>query len=210
MRMVPLDDVVTKVRQQVPAAPIPLAEQHIIEKAIELCERFPAWRDNDQMTFGQNQPDEYICTINGAALVRIETAYFDDNVLEKVPPQYLDSRYPNWDNEPSGENAPRYVTQLDSDVVRIYPVQSGTMRMRLVLKPDSEASLLPDTIVRQFGINLAKGAAGQILLLPTVEYQNPQLGAALLAQFTSWLDAQAIRAQKTQMRVPIRSKPRYL
>lgn len=210
MRLIPLDDVVTRVRQQVPAAPIPLAEQHIVDKAIELCERIPVWRDNDQMTFGPNQPDEYVCTINGAVLEKIETAYFDDQLLEMVPPRYLDDRYPNWDNEPRGENAPRYVTQLETDSVRIYPVQAGTLRIRMVLKPDSEATLLPDTIVRQYARQLSKGAAGQILLLPDVEYQNPQLGAALLAQFTGWLDAEAIRASKTQFRAPIRSRPSFL
>lgn len=210
MRMMQLDDLVVRVRERVPAAPIPLAERHIIDKATVLCERIPAWRDNDEITFGPNQPDEYVCTIPYANLDRIETAYFEDISLEAVTPGYLDVRYPNWDNGAGEVNTPRYVTQLSTDTVRIYPVQPGKLRLRMVLKPDAEATLLPDSIIRQYGRELAIGAAGEIMLLPDVEYQNPQLGSALLSRFASWLDKEAVKTSKTQLRVPKRSIPSYL
>lgn len=210
MRMMLLDDLVVRVRERVPAAPIPLAERHIIDKAVVLCERIPVWRDNDEITFGPNQPDEYVCTIQDANLDRIETAYFEDIALEPVTPGYLDDRYPGWDLKAGEVNTPRYVTQLANDSVRIYPVQPGKLRLRMVLKPDAESTLLPDTIIRQYGRELAIGAAGEIMLLPDVEYQNPQLGSALLSRFTSWLDKEAVKASKTQLRVPKRSTPSYL
>lgn len=210
MRLVTLDTIVDRVRRHAPAAPIPLIESNIIDKAIELCEAVPVWRDTDTLTFGENDPCEYLMAVPQAEICRIETATLDGRPLERIRVEELDRRYPNWMNETPGENSPRFITQLSANTLRIYPANECTVEVRLWLKPSIDSDVLPSDIVSQHGILLSQGAAGEILMMPDAELANPQLGARLLSKFEGGLDSLRTNHTRTQLRAPLRTKPSYM
>ena len=210
MRLVNLDPIVDRVRRQAPAAPIPLIESNIIDKAIELCEAVPVWRDTDVLNFGENDPCEYLMAVPQAEIYRIETATMDGCPLERIRVEELDRRYPNWMDDKPGENIPRFVTQLSANTLRLYPANKCTVHVRLWLKPSIECDVLPSDIVSQHGTLLWQGAAGEILLMPDAELANPQLGARLLAKFESGLDTLRTNHTRTQLRAPLRTKPSFM
>lgn len=208
MRYSDLDELIKRVTTYAAACPAPLAERHIIGKAIELCSRAAIWRDTDEITFNASDRCEYVCTVQAASIVRIEKALFDRQMLTAVTPAWLDGQYPDWDmSDKAGSARPLYYTQLQPDTVMPYPRKAGKLQLRLVLKPAMDADVLPDFIISQYGSMIADAAAGQVLITPNIDFSNPQLGSSLLQQFEERVSHQAYKSQRTQMNARMRTKP---
>lgn len=203
-----LDELLPQVMPLAPSCPEPVALRYLREAARQYCAAMSVWRDTDSFTV--SAPEfEQLCTIPDAEIVKIETAHLGDAKLEPVALADLDARHPNWYIDES-EGPARYITQIGPDSVSLYPRATGTLKLRLVLKPSLQATMVPDVLVTRFAEIIGRGAAGNILLVPNTEYTNPSLGAAHLAYFNSKINTGArFRAQAGQQRAPQRTKPRF-
>lgn len=208
MRFVELDDLVKRVRTNATACPLPLAERNIIEATREICEKFAVWRDNDEATFTESDPCEYVCAIQSAAIVRIEKARFNGQDLTPVTAAWLDSHYPEWDDAKAGQKgSPEFYAQLQPNTVQVYPRKAGRLWMRLWLKPALEADVLPETLVEQYGELIALGATGRVLMTPNIDFANPQLGSSMLGKFAEDLEKAKVKAAKSQTGARLRTTP---
>jgi len=68
---------------------------------------------------------------------------------------------------------------------------------------------LPRVLMTNYRTEIARGAAGRILTSPHSDIANPSLGISLLAEFHERLDTLSLKALKTQLGAPLRTKPSY-
>lgn len=203
-----LDELLPQVMPLAPSCPEPVALRYLREAARQYCAALPVWRDSDSFTVSTPELEQ-LCTITDAEIVKIETAHLGTVKLEPVTTAELDELHPDWYTDET-EGSARYITQTGPDSVSLYPRTTGTLTLRLVLKPSLQANMVPDILVTRFADVIGRGAAGNMLLVPNTEYTNPSLGAAHLAYFNSKINTGArFRALAGQQRAPQRTKPRF-
>lgn len=207
--MVEIDELLREVLVHSPNAPEPIAIRYLREAAQELCERAGLWKVTDTMKV--TTPEcEAVLTYPDAKIHKVEWAQLNGRVLDAVTVAWLDDTEPGWQRRYNNETAQaRWAVQLQPDTITVVPRETGDLDVRLVLSPSRHADTVPEFIADQYGPLLGKAAAARILILNSNEFANPQLGAALNAEWTSRLDTLVYEAQKTQLRTKPRTKPSY-
>lgn len=206
-RMLDIDDFLPEVLRYAPNASDIVAQRHILTAARELCARLKIWRESD--SFPITAPDmQGVCTIRDADIERIEAAFLDGVALEPRTAAWLDANDPTWSiTEDAGGNA-RYVTQLEPNTVTVVPRATGSMSIRLILKPARDALSLPTFLLNDYANEIGRGAAAAILTDPNSD--NPQLGLDHRAWFEGRLDYLATKAAKGQQGARLRTKGAFL
>ncbi|WP_331373766.1 phage adaptor protein [Sinorhizobium chiapasense] len=204
--MTDIDDFLPQVLLHAPNCSDIVAYRFIREAAREFCDRTQAWRESESMTV--IAPDgEAVSTVSDAEIILIQRAELDGTPLKPQTVAWLDDNEPGWETTTDTGTA-RYITQTAPNTVSVVPKQSGFLTMRLVLKPSLSALTLPKFLLDQWGVEIGKGAAGRVLLLPGNE--NAAFGQALLTEFNACLGTEAIRAAKGQQGARLRTKGSYL
>jgi len=204
MIMLPMDEMLPDVRTYAPHAPEPLVFRFLRETARTLCQRLSIWRETEELDY---KPDCHCVTaLYDAAIVAIERADFEGVRLEPKTVPWLDQYFNNWEE---AQGRPRYVTQSEPDTIFITPQAAGKLKVRLVLQSSLNAMTLPRILAMNYRSLLARGTAGYLLTSPQIDTANPDLGAALLQAFHGELDGLAIKALKTQLGAPLRTKAHF-
>lgn len=206
--MVAIEDLLPEVMRFARAVPEPVAIAALRDAARKLCKAAAIWRETD--TFPISSPEfEGICTLEDAAIVSIEQAFLDDAALEPQTLDWLDRNRRGWGKETADSGPARFITQLSPNTVTIVPKVSGTLMARLVLQPSRTAMSFPEFLVSDFGNELGRGAAGQILITPGAEYANPQLGSGLITEFDRKCSSAKFTAAKGQQGARTRTRASY-
>ena len=90
----------------------------------------------------------------------------------------------------------------------VVPRQTGTLSVRLLLKPARNATSLPALLLEDYSEEIGRGAAGRLLVEPNSE--NPQLGLDHRTWFESRLATLSTRQSRGQQNAPLRTKGAYL
>jgi len=191
----------------VPNCPDILAYRWLREAAGDVCTRTKGWRERDSFTISAAD-NVGVCTIGDASIVEIQNARLDETELEPKIPEWLDEKHPDWQDD-ENEGTAQYITQTAADTVSIYPRAGGTLKVRLVLKPSRSAMRLPDFLWEHHSMLVAKGAAAYLLIQPKTDFENPQLGAAYRADFTSALEGIVRKTRRGQQAAPVRTIARF-
>ncbi len=207
--MIDIDDFLPQVLLYAPNCSDLVAYRYIREAAREFCKRTRSWRESDSMTV--TTPDcEAVSTFSDAEIMLIQRAELDGVPLLPQTVAWLDENEPDWQTTTDTGTA-RYITQTNPNTVSVVPKQSGTLTMRLLLKPSLSAMTFPKFLLDQWGTEIGKGAAGRILLIGTDDTgANPPFGERLLAEFEASLGSEAIVAAKGQQGARLRTKGSYL
>jgi hypothetical protein len=203
-----IDDLLPEVLVYTPNAPEPVALRYIREAARKLCHDARLWRTTStiQVTAPQSQG---ILTIADAEMVEIETARINGHDLEPVTVAWLDDKHPNWDNDTATTSAGRYITQLNPRTIAIYPRETGNCVMRMVLQPSKNCLTVPDVLVELHATTVGRGAAALLLMLPGVDFANPQLGLAISAEFDGKVASLKTEHTKGQQGARLRTRGDY-
>lgn len=206
VEMIDIDDFLPEVLRYAPNASDFAAQRFIIQAARELCERAKIWREND--TIEITAPDmQGVCTIADAAIVQIQSAMLGERKLEPVSPEFLDDKMPTWSTDTT-EGSALYVTQIRPNTLAVVPRETGTLSVRLLLKPARNATSLPALLLEDYSEEIGRGAAGRMLVEPNSE--NPQLGLDHRTWFDNRLGVLATRLSRGQHNAPLRTKGAYL
>lgn len=191
------------------ACPEPMAIAAVVAAATRLCERARFWRASREVAYGPDQSGR-VAAPPGAIIHEIDEARFGDGgaPIEPIALAWLDQIWPGWAT--AGEGAPRYVTQVAPDTLRLVPEADGTLTVRLILKPHPDATALPGWMLEQHRETLVAGALARILVTPGQPYANPALAAEFGALFAQDCDRLARREIAGQQRAPARTTARYL
>lgn len=196
-----IEDLMPKVAQFAPGLPEPTAIEHIRDAAIILCKRTRCWREllESQTTGALNAlPTMPV----GADLFEIESAYFDDQELERVGFSH--------DMLFHDVGIPHSISQASPNTVLLEPGGVGTLKLSAYLKPSQNTDQLPDFMFDQFHDALVSGALSTILLLPNQPFSSPQLAMAFGGQFNSILDRNFAFNVRGQQRAPVRTKASFM
>jgi len=205
--MVDIEEFLPDVLAYAPSCPVPLAYRWIRDAAKQICVRGMMWREWDQ--FQVTSPEsEGVCTYPDASIERIESAKLDNIELTAVTPGWLDSNVRDWESY-SDNGQGKWVTQISPNTVTVVPKVTGMLKLRLVLVPSRTAEMLPAFLLDQHATEISKGAAGRVLTTPNKEFANPQLGLAMIGEFTAALDTIAVKAAKGQQTARLHTKGRY-
>lgn len=193
-----------RVMELAPTCPEPTAIRHLRDAAIEFCRRTRIWRESD--TFALDGGCEAIAVEQDCALYEITHARFDGRELLPITIDWLDKNDSGWRDR---QGPPRWLTQSAPNTVRVVPApeEAGTLELEMILTPSHDAERLPDILVETYANVLADGAAGRVLMLPAVEWTNPQLGAAHAAAFRDELGRWSDRVPRGQQRAKRRTTP---
>ncbi|HTN66413.1 MAG TPA: hypothetical protein VL051_09555 [Burkholderiaceae bacterium] len=199
-----LDAFLPDIMQYAPGCAIPSAYFGIRKAAIEFCERTRLWRYEDDFDVSLDGCDAILAPA-GAVVHEIESATFDGQPLTQQTTAWLDQRERGW-REGLLTGAPRYLTQIMPDTLRLVPVQAGHLRLYLWLKPADDADQLPDFMADQHRETIARGALGRILLMPNQSFTNAELGSAFFASFQQKLDSLSTKGSSGQQRATTRTR----
>jgi hypothetical protein len=206
MPPIDFDELLPEIAIYAPKVPDIVAFRFIREAAREMCTRGKLWVVNDQ--FDITAPEyEGLTTIPDAEIVEIERAHFDDVPLEPKTRAWLDEKFDDWQS--LEESPAKYVTQLELNSVTVVPKATGSLRLRLHLRPSRTATTLPSSLVEHYSTEIGIGAVGKALLVPRQDYTNPQLGLPKQAEFQKFLDTLSSTASQGQQKAPQRTRARF-
>ncbi|MND20859.1 hypothetical protein D3C76_48030 [compost metagenome] len=205
--MTDLDIFLPRIMPYAPGCPEPTAHAAILDAARTFCERTRLWRDEDSFEI-TGDTCNVICVPDGAELFEIETASWDDSPLEPIAFADLERDHPTWRTD---DGSPRFISQAGMDSIVLAPRGStGTLRLRLFLKPSTSADELPDFLAKHYLRVIADGALAEILMIPQQPFTSPELATFYSERFAQQLDALFARNIKGQQRAPARTRPSYL
>ncbi len=206
-RMVDIDEFLPELLVLAPKCPEPLAFRYLRDAAVELCERTRVWTETDQVSITAPRC-EYICVSQDAQLVGWKNARLDGRVLDTIRLDELDDIMPDWQDQDADIAAARWITQSAPNTLSIVPRQTGTLKLRLILKPSRRALSFPEFLLDHHATAIAKGAAARVLTTPS-EFANPELGSAYHSDFKATLDSLALKEAKGQQGARLRTKGSY-
>jgi hypothetical protein len=176
----------------VPGVPQFMATFNLRLSAIEFCKRTRCWRHVVSVLF--DAATEAVVAPAYAAIHEFETALWNNETYLR-PIQFSDV------DEPSATAAagsvPQYVTQAESNTVRVIPAADGTLALTLFLMPVNGSSfaadadgnmvdlydVVPDFLYLQHAEAIAAGAIARLMSMPGKDWTNPQLAAVHAARF---------------------------
>lgn len=205
MQMTDLEVFLPSIMPYAPGCPEPVAFAKIVWAARELCRRSRAWRGCD--SFEVTDGCKVVCVPEGAELLEIETARWDEIPLEPIAFADLEREHQRWRTD---DGNPKYITQANMNSVALAPAgQSGTLHLSLYLTPAEGAEQLPDFLAAHYRSTIADGALGEILMLPMQSFTDPERAVFYAQRFASKLDQLSTRNIKGQQRAPARTRPQY-
>lgn len=202
-----LDEFLPNIRPYAPGVPDLVAYEWIRQAATEFCERTRLWRYEDSFAITGTNP-EIIVAPTGAVIHEIERIDFDGEKVAKATPAQLDEWLPDW-RAGTLDGTPQWFTQVEPNTISLAPVQAGTLKVWLWLKPAPDAEELPDFISDQYRQIIADGALSRILLIPGQSFTNEALSSVFSGAFQSKLSALFTKGITGQQRARPRSKANF-
>lgn len=195
---------VDEVRTRVPLAGEPDMLASVRDAARVLCRKALLWRTTRELQVGP--AGRAIWQDPEARIERIETARVGGRALEMRTPDWLDHHHPSWQDTPQPTAQARYVTQMTSGAIMLWPPESATVRLRMVLIPSRDCQTLPRFLLDDHAETLGIGAAARLLLLPNPEFGNPQYAATLEQLFQDEVNRLATTTARAQITAPRRGR----
>lgn len=201
--MKPIDDLLYHVLPFAPECPEPTAIEYLRQAAIRFCRQTRSWRE--QFEGAAAAPTTLVIPYPGQAqLFEIEEAWFNGSRLERRPVMDL-LDYPA---DTSGH--PRWIAEDGDDAVRVFPFETGTLRVSMFLEPTPTATQLPDQLVNMHGRALADGALADLLMIPNQPWTQPQLAAGFGVRFDAYLNRWSATNIRGRQRAAVRSRANWM
>jgi hypothetical protein len=201
----PIVDFVDEVRARVPLAGEPDIMVALRDAARVLCRRTQLWRENRNLVV--TVPDGQVLWDDAASRIHmIETARIDGRSLSLRTPVWLDEHHPTWQDAGQEPAQARYITQMVSDKIIVWPAEQGTIRMRAILVPSRDCQTMPEFLMTDHMEVLGLGAAAKLLMLPNPDFANPQYAQALDKEFQDEVSRLAGQSARSQIKAPRRSR----
>ncbi|TSJ85956.1 hypothetical protein [Chitinimonas sp. BJB300] len=205
--MTPLDRLLTGLLPAVPDYPEPVALHWLRESAAKLCTESGIWRAPIVMPVTAGQVATPIPLPAGAALVGIQSAKFNGYPLTPKSDAAMDEQHPDWLD--GIEGAPFCYAEGAANALTPYPTATGSLALRVTLKPALAATELPRFLVEDYASAIQAGALAMLYLLPGKAWSNPQAVGTQMALFNDGVLAARDRAQHGKHGAPIRTQPHF-
>ncbi|MEK6244018.1 MAG: hypothetical protein AABM33_05900 [Pseudomonadota bacterium] len=185
---------------------VPMAQNKIVEAAIEFCNESFVWKyDHPAVDAVAAQPTYPFVPAANTKIVRIDRAWYDGkNIYPKIEAE-LDALYKAW---PLETGTPLYYIQDQLESVRLVPFPSaalvGALVMRVCLRPTNAAPGLDTQLWERFIDEIAAGALSKLMVMPDKPWTNTGQAAYFSGIFENGKDAARMKATKGWTRSSIR------
>lgn len=171
--MIPLSAFFPRLLPSVIGCPEPLAQQALLDSAIEFCGRSLAVTTTlDAVTLRAGNGSFEVETPTGTTIAQVLNLWFDGREIESSP--YTEATYGSTD---SGE--PRYFYGQDIDEVfniTLLPAPDRTVRsgviVRAALKPTRSATTVHNILFERYAPAIVDGAMAILMSIPDQSYSN--------------------------------------
>lgn len=200
-----------------PLVPAITAEFNLRLAAIEFCERTRCWRERFNQALTEN--GSIIVCPDYATVHAIERANWNTET-PLTPCQFADLP-PAYQSDPAG--VPELITQIEPNMVVLYPFEPGNLDLILYLKPRSGRDFtrggepmedyfnkVPDFLLTQHAESVAAGALARVLMMPDREWTDPGMASVYLDKFNQACDDNFSGNLTGQQRAPRRSRAQFL
>lgn len=220
-----LDPFLDHILPDVPDCPEPLAQQKLIDAAIDFCTRSRIWRDkSDPISFIAGQATYDLEPPDNTLVVDILSADLLQNAVIAIPgwndipqpsqlqpktPKQLDSIVPDWRNT---QGVVGFFTQEDPRTFTLayIPSQStaNALQITWALKPTRATTTLPDLLFEDWLEPLCAGAKARIMMIPGKRFTDPAFAQINAAIFEAGWKAAQRKAAKGNTLADMKVLPR--
>lgn len=200
-------DFLDYVMPQVPGATVDMALLEIKNTIIDFCEKSLILQETlDPVTAIKDIMDYDLEPPKDRLVVKIMKAWFKGTDLTPVSVDEIQS--PSWYNQNADyvvlKQAPRMITQKDTETFSVYPIpektEANVMTLRVALKPSRSVNTIDDFIFENYAEIIGHGAISRLCLSPDKPYTNPQLALARNSLYLAGLNVARDRANKGYVR----------
>jgi hypothetical protein len=192
----------SKVQPHVGGCPLPMVDDAILQAVVAFCNRSRAYRytpaDIDVVASTGNYPPTLP---DGTEIAWLLEAELDDLPLDTPLPGSIP---PLWETDESTPTAAVVVSATQVGLRKI-PDASGTLRVRLALRPTQSATTYPDDLHALYQDRIAKGALATLFEMPRQSWSSPELAASARDQFESAISEAEYRADRGSASSPPRT-----
>ena len=162
--------------------------------------------------------DLYPITLDsGTVVAKGLKAWLNDNVIEPISPDDLDTEFNNTEfgwvgtNWRTDVNLPtRWYFYDDSTVgLALAPNAGGNLRVLVALKPTRASTTFPAVIYQRYIEAIANGAKARIMRIPKKPYTDFKLAAWYKGEFDGAIGDAMISTARGETRAPLRSHTVY-
>lgn len=149
----------------------------------------------------------------GYTLAKGLQAWLNDNVIDPISPDDLDTEFNNSEFGWVGQNwrtdlslPTRWYFQDDNTVgLALAPAAEGVLRINAALKPTRASTTFPTVLFERYVETIAHGAKAKIMLVPHKPYSDVKTGAWHMDMFNGGIGEARIIAARGATRAPLRS-----
>lgn len=150
---------------------------------------------------------------SGTAVAKGLKAWLNDNVIEPISEDDLDTEFNNTDFGWVGVNwrtdvklPTRWYIQDDGTVgLALAPNATGALRILCALKPTRASTSFPTWIYERYVNVIAHGAKAKLMEVPKKPYSDPQLAGYHMGKFHDGVSEARLRSAKSATRAPLRT-----
>lgn len=198
--MIPLSAFFPRLLPSVIGCPEPLAQQALLDSAIEFCGRSLAVTTTlEAVTLAAGEASFEVETPKNTIIAQVLNLWFDGSELDAAP-------YAEATAVSSSNGAPRFFYGQDIDEafnITLMPAPDTTVTggviMRVALKPTRTATTVHDILFERYAPAIVDGALAILMAIPDQSYTNEQ--KALVAGSSARYKANAARTDALHGRV---------
>lgn len=177
-----------RVIPEVIGCPIFVAVESVRDAAIEFCNRSRYWRVTlASINIVAGQATYTLIPPTDSSISEILSVRHNTFVVNPTSEFSLDGQYPSWRLLTSSQ-AEEYFSN-ERNIIRLTPIPSvsGTANLdvRVVLKPSRTSTTIPDQLYDHYLEEVAAGAKARLMVMPGVDWSNPDLALYYRTVFES-------------------------
>lgn len=186
-----------------PGCPLLALDFALRQSAIAFCEQSQAWSYQHPDIPVVVDTAQYSFAPPSEALVHaVNYAAFNDAEID-VNVKQGDMHIRDWRNQ---QGTPKFVLGGPEFLTLVpTPDVAGTLKLIVILKPDTDATGIDDDIFSQYREPIIHGALAKLMLSPRKPYTNPQLAAYHSQQSTIKTGAAGTKAARNYTRAPLQT-----
>ena len=189
--------------------PDPTAINAIRNTCINFCSQTNVWQETqDAESVTANSLPYDLTGPSQSMVIQIMSCKVDGILLDPVTLDYLDSRFPNWEDT---TGSPHFYFKPNTAQLSLYPLpeRASVLRLRVSYAPTRD-SLLIDSAIRDNNTPvIASGALAALLMIPGQSWSDPKLALYHAAIYAAGVTETLNDTQKSfsRARNRVRSHP---
>jgi hypothetical protein len=202
------DEFTSRFLSEVPRCSQPLAEQKVLDAAIEFCRRTHILKVQHTPISAVAAQREYDWAPgSNLKVVRPEQVFYNGVQIDPATEDDLAALYTNWNTE---TGTPKFYLQQVLEKLILCPIPDEDLADAITalvsVRPSLDATDIDDAIFDKYVEEIAWGAKARLFAMPNTDWFSPDGAAYNKRLFESCIARVAVLVDKGHTRAPLRSR----